>query len=91
MRHDERPVLAPAVEIHAVEDGCVVYVADRREVHFLNETAMLVLEQCNGRTPWSDMQAAFDAEWGDGAPFDVRESVLPALEAAGIIAPAPST
>lgn len=85
MEDHERPVVAAAVEVHAVEDGCVVYVPADGRVHFLNETAMFVLEQCDGRTPWSEMQAVFDREWGAGATFDVRDQILPAFEAAGII------
>lgn len=89
MRVDQRPILADGVEVHAVEDGCVVYVRAGRGVHFLNETAMLVLEQCDGTIAWSDMQSEFDATWGVGAAFDVREAVLPAFETAGIIVAAP--
>jgi len=89
MMNDERPIIADGVEVHTVEDGCVVYVPEGRKVHFLNETAMLVLEQCTGATPWSDMQAAFDREWGSGAAFDIRAEILPAFEAAGIIVAAP--
>jgi hypothetical protein len=89
VRDDERPVLAADVEVHAVEDGCVVYVPADRRVHFLNETAMLVLEQCDGRTAWADMQSVFDREWGGGAAFDIRAAILPALESKGIITAAP--
>lgn len=85
MRDDERPVLADGVEVHTVEDGCVVYVPVGRGVHFLNEAAMLALELCDGTTTWARMQAEFDATWGAGAAFDVRDSILPALEAARII------
>jgi hypothetical protein len=88
MRDDERPTLSTGVEVHRVEDGCVVWVPAADQVHFLNETAMLVLDQCDGQTEWSRMQAVFEEQWGSGAPFDVREAILPSFESAGIIAPA---
>jgi len=52
---------------------------------------MLVLEQCTGATPWSDMQAVFEREWGTGASFDIRDEILPAFESAGIVVAAPDT
>jgi hypothetical protein len=88
MREDARPVRRAGVEVHAVEDGCVVYVPNPAEVHFLNRTAMLALELCDGRTRWCDLQQAFEARWG-GVDFDVRDTLLPRFEAARIIEPAP--
>ena len=37
------------LQIHPLEDGCVVYQPDPDRVHFLNLTAALVLELCDGR------------------------------------------
>lgn len=87
MRDDQIPVLSPGVEVHVVEDGGVAYVPAGQLVHFLNETAMAVLEQCNGMNRWDAMQAVFEAEWGPPG-FDVRESILPQFETAGLIEPA---
>jgi hypothetical protein len=42
------PKLAEGMEINQVEDGYVVYQADRDRVHYLNHTAVLVLEGCTG-------------------------------------------
>jgi hypothetical protein len=85
----DRPVLGPGVEVHAVEDGCVVYVPDGRHVHFLNDTAMHVLEQCDGTVTWDEMQSVFVDRYDVPVPFDVRTTILPELEAAGIIRPEP--
>lgn len=88
MQANDRPVLGPGVEVHAVEDGCVVYVPAGQQVHFLNDTAMHVLEQCDGTVTWEDMQAVFVDRYDVPVPFDVRVTILPELEAAGIIQPA---
>ena len=37
------------LEINQVEDGFIIYHAVRDRVHFLNHTAVFVLELCNGR------------------------------------------
>jgi hypothetical protein len=88
MHNDQKPVLRPGVEVHHVEDGCVVYVPDGQQIHFLNETAAFVLDRCDGQVAWGDMQAAFEEDWGPDAGFDVRAEILPQFEAAGIIAAA---
>ncbi|HEY7944339.1 MAG: PqqD family protein [Burkholderiales bacterium] len=43
-----RPRRAPAIEIREAPDGLVVYDAGRDRVHYLNPTAALVLECCDG-------------------------------------------
>jgi Coenzyme PQQ synthesis protein D (PqqD) len=40
--------LAADVEINKVADGYVVYQPDRDRVHYLNHTATIILELCNG-------------------------------------------
>lgn len=42
------PTRADGVEIHEVADGFVAYDAARDRVHYLNHTAILVLEFCTG-------------------------------------------
>jgi hypothetical protein len=44
----ERPRKAEDIEINEVADGYVVYHASRDRVHYLNHTAILVLEFCTG-------------------------------------------
>jgi hypothetical protein len=43
------PRQVDGVELNQVADGYVVYQPDRDRVHYLNHTAALVLEMCNGR------------------------------------------
>jgi hypothetical protein len=44
------PKRADGIEINEVADGYIVYQPARDRVHYLNHTAVLVLEMCNGRT-----------------------------------------
>ncbi|MGR8978772.1 MAG: PqqD family protein [Gammaproteobacteria bacterium] len=43
------PKRADNLEINTIEGGFMVYQPDRNRVHYLNHTAVLVLELCNGR------------------------------------------
>ena len=43
------PSRADALEIHEVVDGFVVYDTERDRVHYLNHTAALVLQLCDGK------------------------------------------
>ena len=49
------PKKADDLEINTVEDGYVVYQRDRDRIHYLNHTAALVFEQCDGQTAASDI------------------------------------
>ena len=52
-----QPVRNPKIEINQVEDGYVVYDENRDRVHYLNHTAVLVLELCNGEHSPEDIVA----------------------------------
>ena len=60
----EAPRRATDIEINAVADGYVVYQPAKDRVHYLNHTAALVLELCNGKIGKDEMPAmlksAFD-------------------------------
>jgi hypothetical protein len=78
-----RPRRQAGIEVHSVEDGCVVWVPETDHVHFLNNTAMHILELCDGSLSVHELQDQF------GAPEDVGFDVvatLGQLEAARIIA-----
>ena len=48
MNWDMYPRLADGIEINRVADGYIVYHPGRDRVHYLNHTAVLVLELCTG-------------------------------------------
>lgn len=86
MNPSDRPTLAPGVEVHAVEDGCVVWVPATEQVHFLNDTAMHVLLLCDGTREASSFQEEFGAPEDVG--FDICTGILDQFEAAEIVRPA---
>jgi hypothetical protein len=63
-----RPVKAPDLEINEVADGYIVYQPDRDRVHYLNQTAALVLELCNGRNAEADLSELLQLAWDLSAP-----------------------
>jgi hypothetical protein len=44
-----RPRPAEGIEISAVADGYVIYDPKQDRVHYLNQTAVVILELCNGQ------------------------------------------
>ncbi|HZI83124.1 MAG TPA: hypothetical protein VFF44_04370 [Casimicrobiaceae bacterium] len=49
MDWDIRPERAAGIELREVTDGYVAYDTARDRLHFLNVTAMMLLEACDGR------------------------------------------
>ena len=43
------PKRADGLEVSSIDGGFMVYQAEHNRVHYLNHTAVLVLELCNGR------------------------------------------
>jgi Coenzyme PQQ synthesis protein D (PqqD) len=58
------PRAAEGIEISEVADGYVIYDPKQDRVHYLNQTAVLVLELCNGQLSAGNLpslvQAAYD-------------------------------
>jgi Coenzyme PQQ synthesis protein D (PqqD) len=44
----DRPKKSDGLEVDEVEDGFVIYQPERDRVHYLNPTANLILELCDG-------------------------------------------
>jgi hypothetical protein len=61
---NENPKLASGIEINKVADGYVVYQATQDRVHYLNHTATIILELCNGQNSLTEiaglLQAAYE-------------------------------
>jgi hypothetical protein len=58
-----RPRTVDGIEINEVADGYVIYDPTRERVHYLNQTAVLVLELCNGQTAAGDLPALIQAAY----------------------------
>ncbi len=53
----EYPKIAEGIDISEVEDGYVIYQSEKDKVHYLNKTAVLVLEACTGKNSAADITA----------------------------------
>ena len=53
------PAQVEGLEIYSEADGYAVYQAAQDKVHFLNSTAVFVLELCNGRHEVREMADIF--------------------------------
>jgi len=54
---NEQPIITDDIDINEVEDGYVIYQKEKDKVHYLNKTAVLVLESCTGRNTVTDIGA----------------------------------
>jgi hypothetical protein len=83
---DTRPRQAPAIEVNEVADGYVVYDPGRDRVHYLNHTAVLVLELCTGATRVGDMPVLVQEVFGLAeAPVQEVDACLARLFEEGLL------
>ena len=80
------------IEVRAASDGVVVYDSGRDRVHYLNRTAALLLEICDGKLRATGLAvllaAAFELE---AAPTGDVEACLTRLLDEGLLVPARTT
>jgi Coenzyme PQQ synthesis protein D (PqqD) len=61
---DASPVRVEGLEINIMHDGVVIYQHDRKKIHYLNHTAGLVLELCDGRHKVEELAAIVGKTYG---------------------------
>jgi hypothetical protein len=85
------PVRTGDQEIEEAADGFIVYQPREDRIHYLNHTAALVLEMCDGRHSGEEMAAWLARAYSLGRPplADVAEA-LASLAKEGLIAWAPA-
>lgn len=64
------PQRTNALQIDPVDDGFMVYQPERGRVHYLNHTAVLVLELCNGENSPEQIAELVKTAYGLAAPPD---------------------
>jgi hypothetical protein len=80
------PCQVDGIEINAVSDGYIVYQPDRDRVHYLNHTAALVLELCNGQVIAGDIPGLLKAAYAlPQVPTDQVADCLAKLHDEGLI------
>jgi Coenzyme PQQ synthesis protein D (PqqD) len=84
----DRPVRSAAVEINPGEDGYVLYDPDHDRVHFVNHTAALVLELCDGQHTIVEVAAALEEVYPAAGPLAGHVArCVDGLRAEGIVLP----
>src|SRR5262249_59373752 len=85
-RMNDLPNQAAGIEINPVPDGYVLYQPERDRIHYLNYTAAIVFEFCNGRHRSEEiaelLQQAYDLPTSPRAEID---SCLASLRREGLI------
>ncbi|THD50171.1 MAG: PqqD family protein [Bradyrhizobium sp.] len=85
---DETFLAAEGLEITHAPDGCVVYDASREKVHYLNPTAGIVYELCDGANSLRAMSVFLAQAYGlDQDPVEATRDCLATLIAEGLVRP----
>jgi Coenzyme PQQ synthesis protein D (PqqD) len=64
----DRPEKSDGLEVDEVDDGFVIYQPERDRVHYLNPTANLILELCDGTLTATQIAALVAQTFGLPAP-----------------------
>jgi hypothetical protein len=81
-----RPRRAAGIELSEVTDGFLVYQPQRDRVHYLNPTAALVLEACDGSVRAGDLPVFLAGAFQLSAPpYDEVAGCLAKLLAEGLL------
>jgi PqqD family protein of HPr-rel-A system len=85
---DDVFVACEGLEITPTPDGCVVYDAAREKVHYLNPTAAVVYELCDGARSLRAICAFLAQAYGlDQQPVEATRDCLKTLIAEGLVRP----
>jgi hypothetical protein len=63
-----RPSQTQGIEINKVADGYIIYDPERDRVHYLNHTAVLVLELCTGNVTAHEIPELLRAAYSLSTP-----------------------
>lgn len=81
------PRQADNIEIFKCTDGYVIYQPEKDRVHFLNHTAVLVLEMCNGQYQPEEMAQTLKSAYRlEKLPFAEVHEILKKFFEEGLIA-----
>jgi hypothetical protein len=80
------PMHVGNLDISPADDGCVIYDPEQDRIHFLNPTAVLILELCNGENSLEQIADLVKQAYGlpEAPAEDVREA-LKQLKAEGLL------
>jgi hypothetical protein len=85
----QRPTRVDGLEINPVEDGFMIYRPETDRVHYLNHTAVLILELSNGRNTPARIATLLQHAYGlSEAPDEEVAETLVKMADEGLIRPA---
>lgn len=85
---DDAFVVCEGLEITHAPDGYVVYDATREKVHYLNPTAGIVYELCDGAKSLRAISAFLAQAYGlDQEPVEATRACLKTLITEGLVRP----
>lgn len=74
------------LEVNAIADGYVIYDPSRDRIHYLNHTAVLVLELCDGSVAAGDLPALLQSAYGlPEPPVDDVQACVETLVREGLL------
>jgi len=83
----DRPKIVSGLEINKVADGYIVYQPSRDRMHYLNHTATIVLELCNGENSAGEIAALLQSAYDLPQPPDSEVAAcLQQLTGEGLLA-----
>jgi hypothetical protein len=82
----EHPRRQDGVQLEEVADGFLIHQPEKKRVHYLNRTAALVLEMCDGETGKTEMAAALKELFDlTDPPLSEVEECLDSLRKQGLV------
>ncbi len=83
---ERRPRKVPDLEISQIVDGYVVYDPATDRIHYLNHTASVVLELCDGELPVDRIVDLVQGAWDlPERPVDEVEACVARFERVGLV------
>jgi len=74
------------LDINPADDGYIIYQPEQDRVHFLNPTAVLILELCNGRNSPEEIVELVKQAYGlPEPPVEVVLEALTQLKVEGLL------
>ena len=83
---DENPKKIEGLDLDETDEGYVIYEPGKDRVHYLNPTAALILEFCDGTNTAAGIVALVQQAYGlDESPGEVVRAVLTQMKDEGLL------
>ncbi len=79
------PKRVDGLDISPAEDGFIIYQPELDRVHFMNATAVLILELCNGTNSEQEIVDLIREECGLENPVEVVKETLTKMKTEGLL------